>query len=180
MSIVANRYADALFATASEKGELERIEREITAVASVFRDNPELRKWLQHPKVTVEEKKSLFAKLFPDLSLLTRNLLHLLLERKRELEVEEIAAAYQRMVLERRGIVQAEVVSAVPLTEADEKELIVAFQKRIGKTIQIKNRVDSDILGGVIVQIGDRLYDGSVKTKLERFQKSVAASHTGK
>ncbi|PTM56753.1 F0F1 ATP synthase subunit delta [Desmospora activa] len=180
MSIVANRYAKALFETASEKGELESVEREIVAVAAVFHENADLRKWLEHPKVTVEEKKNLFAKLFPELSLLTRNLLHLLVERRRELEVEGIAATYQRLTMERRGVVEAEVVSAVPLAEADEQELIAAFQKRIGKTIQIKNRVDSDILGGVIVKIGDRLYDGSLKTKLDRFHKNVAVSHVGK
>ncbi|MDR6225515.1 F0F1 ATP synthase subunit delta [Desmospora profundinema] len=179
ISSVANRYAKALFEAASENGELETVEREVTAVADVFQGNADLLKWLEHPKVTVEEKKNLFDKLFPDVSAFTRNLLHLLVDRGRELEVTGIATAYKHLAMAERGVVEAEVVSAAPLTEADQKALVSAFEKRIGKTIHIQNNVDSDILGGVIVKIGDRLYDGSLKTKLERFRKNVAVSRLG-
>jgi F-type H+-transporting ATPase subunit delta len=178
-STVANRYAKALFEAASEQGALQFVEGELTAVAAVFGENADLQKWLKHPKVTSQQKKELFDKLFPEASALTRNLFYLLVDRGRELEVDGIARAYQRLAMAERGVVEAEVVSAAPLTEADKTALVEAFEKRIGKTIHIRNQVDSELLGGVIVKIGNRLYDGSLKTKLERFRKNVAVSRLG-
>ena len=101
------------------------------------------------------------------------------MERNREEVIEEIGEEYKRLVYDAKGIAEAEVITAVPLSEEEEKELIAVFQKKIGKTLVISNRVDSDILGGLIVRIGDRLYDGSLTNKLKRFRKQLNASRVG-
>lgn len=177
--IIAKRYAKALFEAAQEKGLLEQVEREWEQVVQVFDEHQELQKWFAYPKTSTEQKKEMVAKLFPDLSDLSRNLLELLTERRRESVIHQIGKEYRHLSLEARGIAEAEVITPSPLSDKEEKELIAVFQKRIGKTLQVTNRVDSDVLGGVIVRIGDRLYDGSLKNKLARFQKSLAESRIG-
>ncbi|MFC4077363.1 F0F1 ATP synthase subunit delta [Salinithrix halophila] len=178
-SIVAKRYARALFEAARDKGQLDLVEKEWEAVAEALRQVPEARAWMAHPSVTPEQKKAFFSKLLENVSELTKNLLLVLIDRRREGAIEGIGEEYKLLANESRGIADAEVVTARPLTDKEEKELIAVFQKRIGKTLVVKNRVDSDLLGGVIVKIGDRLYDGSLAGKLERFQKQLKNSRVG-
>ena len=79
----------------------------------------------------------------------------------------------------RPGIQEAVVTSAVPLSEQEKEQLAAVFEERLGKKLRIVNVVDSDLLGGLIVQIGDRLYDGSLKTKLTRFRRQLTRSRVG-
>ncbi|SMO67197.1 F0F1 ATP synthase subunit delta [Melghirimyces algeriensis] len=178
-SIIAKRYAKALFEVAKEHNLLDQVEQEWQAVHDVWVNHPELREWAIHPRVRSEEKKEVYDKLFSDLSDLSRNLLHLLAERNRENVIEAIGAEYRSLVHDAKGIAEAEVITPRPLSKAKEKELISVFQKKIGKSLVIINRVDSDILGGVIVRIGDRLYDGSLVNKLKRFRNQMAESSVG-
>jgi F-type H+-transporting ATPase subunit delta len=110
---------------------------------------------------------------------MTLNFLFLLADRGREVYLEEIFAEYKRLSNEEKGIAEAVVTSATPLDEEDKQQLIEIFQQLIGKKLLVKNVVDSDILGGVIVQIGDRLYDGSLRTKLIRFQERLKGTRIG-
>jgi F-type H+-transporting ATPase subunit delta len=71
------------------------------------------------------------------------------------------------------------VTTAFPLTEEDRKALVKAFESIVGKKIRVTEKVDSDILGGVLVQVGDRLYDGSLRTKLIRFQERLKGNRVG-
>jgi F-type H+-transporting ATPase subunit delta len=93
--------------------------------------------------------------------------------------IEPILKEYKHFANEARGVAEAEVISAFPLSEKDKEILVATFQKLIGKTIQINSKVDSDLLGGVVVRIGDRLYDGSLRTKLVRFQERLKQSRIG-
>ncbi|PTX62514.1 ATP synthase F1 subcomplex delta subunit [Melghirimyces profundicolus] len=178
-SIIAKRYAKALFESAKERGLLDQVEQEWQSVADAWKGSGDLRGWVSHPKVTAPQKKEVWDRLLPDLSDLTRNLLHLLIDRNREDAIAPIGTEYKALAHEAKGIAEAEVVTATPLSKEDEKELIAVFQQMIGKTLVITNRVDSDILGGVIVRIGDRLYDGSLVNKLKRFRKQLTASRVG-
>ncbi|MDA8353764.1 MAG: F0F1 ATP synthase subunit delta [Firmicutes bacterium] len=178
-SIVAKRYARALFDASQERDVLDQVQREWHGIVRAWSGSEQLQNWVEHPRVTTDDKKQVFNQIFPNLSDLTRNLLHLLLERNREEVIEEIGEEYKRLVYDAKGIAEAEVITAVPLSEEEEKELIAVFQKKIGKTLVISNRVDSDILGGLIVRIGDRLYDGSLTNKLKRFRKQLNASRVG-
>ncbi|SDW41361.1 ATP synthase F1 subcomplex delta subunit [Marininema mesophilum] len=178
-SIVAKRYAKALFQIALEKNRLDEVEQEWQGVVEALGHHPELAGWLAHPRVAAEEKKALLGKLFANHSDLTQNLLFLLIERRREDVIEAVGAEYKKLANESKGVAEAEVITARALTEEEEKELIAVFQKQIGKTLVVKNRVDSDLLGGVTVKIGDRLYDGSLAGKLERFRKQLTSSRAG-
>lgn len=178
-SIIAKRYAKALFEAAKERNALDQTGEEWQAVVAVWNNHRELREWAGHPRVSSGEKKEVYDKLLKDLGDLTRNLLHLLAERNRESAIEAIGAEYKGLAYEAKGVAEAEVITPQPLTKAGEKELIAVFQQMIGKTLVITNRVDPDILGGAIVRIGDRLYDGSLSSKLKRFRKQLDVSRVG-
>ncbi|GGE05266.1 ATP synthase subunit delta [Marinithermofilum abyssi] len=178
-TVVAKRYAKALFEAAQERQLLEQVEREWRGIAETWAGSEELRGWLSHPTVNLDQKKQTVNQLFGELSDISRNLLYLLLDRGREAIIGEIYAEYKALVFEAKGIAEAEVISAAPLSQEEKQALSQAFEQRIGKKLNITNRVDSDLLGGVIVRIGDRLYDGCLRGKLARFQKQLAKTHVG-
>ncbi|RAL23317.1 F0F1 ATP synthase subunit delta [Thermoflavimicrobium daqui] len=176
---VAKRYAKALFEIASERNILDQLEQELTLIVETFSSLPTLHEWLSHPLTEVAKKKELFSSVFSHLSETARNFLFLLTDRHREGLIGEIMQEYKQLVHEARGIADATVTSATPLTDKEKEELIQIFHKLIGKQLLIENVVDSDILGGVIVQVGDRLYDGSLKTKLVRFKERLQENRVG-
>ncbi|GAA5346615.1 ATP synthase F1 subcomplex delta subunit [Planifilum fimeticola] len=178
-TVIARRYANALFELAREKGELDRVEQELNQVVETLERTPELQEWLAAPAVDVERKKALVAEQFQALSDWTKNLFFLLLDRGRQGLISRIAEEYKHLADEARGVAEAVVTSAFPLTEKEKEELAAVFQDRLGKKLRITNVVDSDLLGGLIVQIGDRLYDGSLKTKLIRFRQKLTGSRVG-
>lgn len=176
MSQVAKRYARAMFEVASAQGVVDRVEEELFALAQTLTSSSQLEQWLVHPHVTGEQKKEAFRPALGSMLEITGNLLFLLIDRHRESELPTIAAAYKLLADEVRGTADAEVTTATALTEEDQKRLSTVFEKVVGKTVRITHQVDPEILGGVIVRIGDRLYDGSLKTKLHRFQRELATT----
>ncbi|SEM79905.1 F0F1 ATP synthase subunit delta [Lihuaxuella thermophila] len=178
-SAVAKRYAKALFEVALEKNLLDQVEKDLQLIAETFSSTPELIEWLNHPATDTAKKKEFFSSVFTQVTELVKNLLFLLADRHRENIVAEISAEYKHLANEAKGMAEAIVTTAFPMTEEDKKELVETFQPIVGKTLQIKEVVDSDILGGVIVQVGDRLYDGSLRTKLTRFQERLKGTRIG-
>jgi F-type H+-transporting ATPase subunit delta len=178
-SVVAKRYAKALFEVAAEKKCLDRVEQDLQKVAATFAASPELAMWVGHPATTAAQKQEVFDKLFADVNEYTKNFLYVLADRRREGIIPEVAAEYKHLANETRGIAEAVVTTAFPLTDENKAEIVKTFEPIIGKKIQITEKVDSDILGGVIVRVGDRLYDGSLKTKLARFQDRLKQSRIG-
>lgn len=178
-SVVAKRYAKALFEVALERKLLDQVEKDLQVILDTFSSTPELQDWLIHPTTDATKKKELFTSIFKELNEVTLNLLYLLADRRRENVIDEIASEYKRFANEAKGMAEAIVTTATPMSEEDKKQLIATFQPIVGKTLEIKEKVDSDILGGVIVQVGDRLYDGSLKTKLIRFQDRLKGTRIG-
>lgn len=172
-SVVAQRYAKAIFEIALELGNTDKIEKELQFVKESFASSSELRNWLTYPFIDLVDKKSLLANVFADLSESVQNLLFLLVDRHRIDQIDEIAEAYQNLNDEHKGMVEAIVTTAFPMSAEDEKQLSETFEHLTQKKLRIRKQIDSDLLGGVVVKIGDRLYDGSLRTKLQQFQKRL-------
>lgn len=167
---VAKRYARALFDVAKERGLIDKIEAELNGIVSAINENAELSKILMHPHISAEAKKELVKELFhAHVSAETQNFLDILIENGRESDLAGIASAYVKLANDERGIADAIVTTAKSLSEAEQAELAEKFGKLINKQLRIQTVVDPSILGGVVVKIGDRLYDGSIKSKLEHF-----------
>lgn len=178
-SVVAKRYAKAFFEIASAHKLFAEFESDLSLVSEMLVSNPQLDALLQAPTMSIENKKKLLSESFPHLQVMTKNLLFLLIDRHRFELVREIYTQFHRLSLEAQGQVEAMVTSAFMLSDEDELQLIDVFQKMTGKVIRLKSRIDPDLLGGVVVQMGDRLYDGSLRTQLRRFQELLKNSQVG-
>lgn len=167
---VAKRYARALFEVAKERGLIDQIESELKDIVAAVEQNQELSKILTHKQIAQESKEQLLKDLFgAHVAVETLNFLSVLIDNGRELELADCVAAYVAMANEARGIADAVVTTAKRLGEEEVKQLAEQFGKQVNKTLRVQTVVDPAILGGVVVRIGDRLYDGSIKRKLEQF-----------
>ncbi|TYR80168.1 F0F1 ATP synthase subunit delta [Priestia megaterium] len=175
-SVVAKRYALALFQLATEKQMIDEIQGQLEIVQQVFKDNPELLDVLTHPKITVERKKQFVHTALAELAPTVQNTIFLLLERHRIEIVEDIVAEYRFLANEVRGVADAIVYSVKPLTAEEEKAISESFASKVGKhTLNISNIVDKSLIGGVKLRIGNRIYDGSISSKLETIHRGLLA-----
>jgi F-type H+-transporting ATPase subunit delta len=107
------------------------------------------------------------------------NLVGLLVERRRVALLPKVADAFRRLIYARRNIVEAEVASAAPLTEAERAALRERLARLVGRRVELRERLDPGLLGGLVVRIGDRLYDASVRGRLERLRNRLIAGSRG-
>ncbi|MFM1651203.1 F0F1 ATP synthase subunit delta [Brevibacillus sp. B_LB10_24] len=170
MSAVAKRYARALFEVAKERGLIDQVETELKSIVDAVRQNEDITKILMHPHISVGAKKELISQLFEaHVAEVTSNFLAVLIDNGRESDLENIANAYVKLANEERGIADALLTSAKPLSSEEQAEIAERFGKLLNKRLRFETVVDPAILGGIVIKIGDRLYDGSVKSKLEHF-----------
>ncbi|WP_226671454.1 F0F1 ATP synthase subunit delta [Metabacillus litoralis] len=175
--IVAKRYAVALFQLAQEQNAIDQIESELQVVKEVFTTNQDLVDVLSHPKVTNEMKKSIVKEAFTNLSQQVVNTLLLLVDRHRVDVVTEVVSHFVDQANEFRGTEDAIVYSIRPLSETELSSISSSFAKKIGKkSLRLQNVIDTKLIGGVKLRIGNRIYDGSVSGKLERIERQLVAN----
>ena len=177
-SASARRYASAAFSVAGESGDYDGWLRVLQDFARVLR-MPSARTVFMSPAVSVANKIAALDRLLPDATPVVRNFLHILAERDRLHEVPDIADALRELINVRRGIVTAEVTTAIPL-DADLERLVAqrlaAYLGREPDKVTIRSRVDPTIIGGVVARVGDRLIDDSVRGRLERLRRTLAGA----
>jgi len=166
---VGARYALALFNLADETGVLSAVEADLKAFEDLRVQSPELRTLLVSPRFTAEDKARGLAAIadragFNDT---TRKFLGVVSGNGRAAALAAIVQAFKSLAASRRGVVSAQVVTAAPMTAAQSKALSEGLRQALGKDPEIETRVDPAILGGVKVRVGSRLYDASLKSKLD-------------
>lgn len=172
--VVAQRYAVALFQLAKEQNLTDKFDEELRTIKKVLTQNPGFIRLLQSPKLSASEKRDLIKNVFQNASAPVMNTLMLLTDRHREDIIPEVAEAFIDLLNEGRGIAEAVVYSVRPLTADETKAISEAFAPKVGKTtLNIENIVDSNLLGGVKVRIGNRIFDGSLKGKLSRLERTL-------
>ncbi|MBO8172010.1 MAG: F0F1 ATP synthase subunit delta [Bacillaceae bacterium] len=175
--VVASRYAKGLLEVAQEHNVLDEVEQQLSQISSIIANEPELKQVLNHPQVEITEKKKLIATLFEkEIKEELLNFLYLLVDRRREMFIDEISDEFTRLANEARGIADATIISAKPLSEQQQQDIAKRFGKELNKTLRVENQVDPSIIGGLVIRIGDRLYDGSVAGKLQQFQQELKHS----
>jgi F-type H+-transporting ATPase subunit delta len=173
-SIVAKRYASALFQIAKEQKILTAVEEELRVVREVLQYNNELKVVLKSSKLTIEKKKEILKAAFATVNVYILNTLLLLIDRHRENEMVEVVNQFIHLANEEMGIAEAKVYSVRPLTDSEREAISSVFAAKIGKkSLQIENFVDSDLLGGIVLRIGNRIYDGSLRGKLNRLERKL-------
>ena len=173
MALSARRYAQALFLIAEENGDQDQWLADLEVLASSSR-NPDFIAFIDSPKIEnvkkIEVIKEAFSKSISDLAL---NLVSLLATRNYVASLSSIADAFQELVDSEKGVERAEIVSAVKLTDGQEKGVVDKLTQMVGKELSVTTYVDESILGGYLARVGDRLLDGSVKTQLEDMRREL-------
>jgi len=171
---LATKYAQAIFELAAESKMLEQVERELQLVASTIDNYSDLSTLIYHPRVLGQAKKETITKIFAsDVADIVLKFLLLLVDKRRETVLPAIIREYVKLANEARNIVEAQVTVAMPLDSDQEKALINKLGLVTGKTIVLKTQIDKAIIGGVIVQIGDKLIDGSIARQLQILKKTL-------
>jgi len=174
---LARKYARAIFELANENGWLAQCGKELADVQQGFAACPELKAYLGNPNIQPKEKKVLLAQLFVgEISKTTLHFLLLLIDKRRIQTFDAIAHIFAELSNEARGIVVADVTTAQPLAEAQEKALREKLERVTGKKIDLRGHRDPSLIGGVVVRIGDRRIDGSVKGRLAAMTAELMAN----
>lgn len=169
---IAKRYAKALVQIGSEAGSVEGFNAELTRFGALLTESPELSAIFGNPAYGIEEKKEILKGLVEKLSLspMISNLMMLLLERGRLSVLPQIAESYGVYADELSGVIRPTLSSGLPLEPAQVEEIKAALAKSTGKKVELKVVVDPALIGGVVTQIGDKVFDGSVRTQLANIQ----------
>jgi F-type H+-transporting ATPase subunit delta len=168
------RYAQAVFEIALEKKNLDRWQSDLQkAVDAVAKDD--FLAALESPKIKFEVKSQLLKKRLKKISPLAMNLLLLLISKSDIGIIAEIAQEYKLLLNDYRGIKSADVLTALPLDDKDEKELADKLGKMVDAKVELKSRVEPEILGGIVARVGGKLLDGSTRSKLLALKKALAA-----
>jgi F-type H+-transporting ATPase subunit delta len=177
MGSLARRYAKALLEIGVKQSTYDTLGRELDRLAETFTKSPELRHALENPVFPLEKRRQVLEELARKLALskTVRNFVLLLLDKGRIAHLPAIARAHRTLVDEHAGRVRATVISARPLDPALESRLKAALEKQSGKTVLLEKREDPSIIGGLVTQLGDLLYDGSVRTQLARLREQLLA-----
>ncbi|ACX51256.1 ATP synthase F1, delta subunit [Ammonifex degensii KC4] len=171
---VAQRYAEALFGLAQEKGLLDKIEEDLRAVEEALATSSDLRRVFYHPQVPAEVKKAIVKELWEkDLHPYTLNFLNVVLDARREIFFKDIVAEYRRLLNETKNLVEVEVTSAIELSPEQASALTEALKEAVKREVTVRYRVNPDILGGLVVRIGNRVIDASVARQLERLREQI-------
>ncbi len=172
---VAGRYAAALFELAEEKGVSAAVRDELERLSDAISASPELRDALTNPSVSRAEMTGAMDRIGAALgaSEVTKNFVKLMASKRRLGALTGAIAAFGALLAEKRGEQTVEVLSAAPLSEAQAEELRAAAERATGKTIRIKFDVDPELIGGVVMKLGSRMIDASLRSKLAVLQQRM-------
>ena len=168
VSGVSERYASALFELAKSEGRLETIEGDMKRVGALLDESADLRRLVASPVFSAADQERAIAAVLAraEIAGLVANFVRLVAHNRRLFALPGILKAFQELLARERGETVAAVTSAHPLTEAQKSELKAAIRERLGKNVTLEARVDPGILGGLIVKVGSRMIDTSLRTKL--------------
>lgn len=175
MSEAGERYALALFDLAEEAGALKAAEADVDALSAAFAESEELAGVLSSPLYKAGEKASVLNALAEKLGLqdLTRRFVGVVAANGRAGDLKDVLRAYKVLAARKRGATSAEVVTADALTQTQLKELTASLKTALGQDVEIRTEVRPEIIGGLIVKVGSRMFDSSLSTKLEGLRNTL-------
>ena len=175
VSGVSARYASALYDLADEKGALDAVASDLTNLQKMVDDSDDFRRFIKSPVISRTEQSKAIAAIAEksQVSPITQKFLGLLASNRRLAALPGAIAGFRAILADRRGQATAQVTSAAPLTPAQTTSLIDALKKSVGRNVDIVSKVDPSILGGLIVKIGSRMVDSSLKSKLQRLKLAM-------
>lgn len=166
------RYAQAIWQIARERGTVDTWGRDLRALADLA-SRDQVATLLDSPSIPVQERVALVREALPTLDPLAYNLVALLVERRAFRILPWVAQEFQRLSDEAEGIVRVEVTTGAPLADSDQHDMAERLGRVLGKRVVLSVRTDPSLLGGVVLRIGDRVVDGSVRGLLSSMRKTL-------
>ena len=178
MASVAGRYASALFELAQDENRVSEVEKDLGTFLSLFDESEDLRRMVRSPIIDSEQQSKAILALFEKAGIgqLTGNFFKLITRNRRLFAAPDMVRAFQSLAAKARGEVTADVASAQPLNDEQVAALKAKLKETIGKDVQLSLRVDPSLLGGLVVKVGSRMVDGSLRTKLANLKAALASS----
>jgi len=175
MASMAGRYAAALFELAKDQRQLAEVERDLASFQKMLDDSPDLRRLVRSPVISADEQAKALAAILAKASIsgLTANFLKLIARNRRLFAAAEMMKSFRALIARERGEVSADVASAHALTPEQMQQLSDTLRTTIGKNVQINTRVDPSLLGGLIVKVGSKMIDNSLRTKLSNLKVAM-------
>jgi F-type H+-transporting ATPase subunit delta len=174
MSEAARVYAEALFDVAREKGKLDAVRDELAQFADAVASNRELQVFFFSPYFSSAEKAAGLKRAISGADQALLNFLELLIEKQRMPEVFRIRRQLDELWKRENKRIDVTVTSAVPLEAAVVEKVGEEIERQTGQKVELASRVDGEILGGIVLQVGNKVLDASIRARLEKLRKSVA------
>jgi F-type H+-transporting ATPase subunit delta len=176
MEEIATVYARSLFEAAQDAGNLDEVREQVGQVAEAISDDHDLQVFFFSPYLTSEDKKEGLRKAISDAEPIVRNFLELLVENQRMPELFRIRRELDRLWEQEHKLLPVQITSAVELDDEVKAQIIDRIAQQTGRTVESSSSVDPDILGGLVVRVGNTVLDASIRHRLEQLRKQVARS----
>ncbi len=181
-SVLSSRYANSLLSLAQEKGLMEEVQADLAGIKKAYNESAELRSFLKSPVININTKKVAIEKAFgANISKLTLLFLEKLVEARREMYIAEIAQSYHDSYKSFKGIITASVVTAAPMSDKIRAEVtnIIMNNKEFinASAIEIEEKIDKNIIGGLIINVGDKQVDASFSKKINEFKMAFSQNY---
>jgi F-type H+-transporting ATPase subunit delta len=172
---LAGRYANALFELAQDQKSVDAVSADLASLRRALENSPDLTRLVRSPVFSAQDHaralKAILEKM--DANVLTTKFVLLLAEKRRLFVLIQIIAAYERLVAKSRGETEAEVTAARALSDAEITELKSVLKSRLGKEPRLHAKIDPTLLGGLVVKVGSRMIDSSLRTKLDGLRAAM-------
>nr|WP_275116217.1 F0F1 ATP synthase subunit delta [Aliiroseovarius subalbicans] len=172
---IAQRYASAIFELAKEGKKLKAVEADVDALDAALAESSDFAALISSPVVTREEQGAAVAAIAKKMKLspMVTNALALMAQKRRLFVLPQLTAALRDAIAEDKGEVTADVTAAKAMTKAQQDKLAKALKASIGKDVKIKLAVDESLIGGLVVKVGSKMIDSSIRSKLDSLQNSM-------
>lgn len=175
ISVVAGRYAEALFQVGEETDSTTKLHSQLNEVVEIMKSNPDFYNVLKSPLVAKGEKKDLVEKVFGNkLDNNLRNFLKIMIDKDRVSALEAISKSYKELLNEKNNVIEGVAITAVAMSEDELKQLQAKLSNKYNKNVTLENKVDESILGGVLVRLGNEEIDGTVRTRLANMKEQLS------
>jgi F-type H+-transporting ATPase subunit delta len=174
MEEIAQVYARSLFEVASEEGKLDTVREQLGAFADALQDSRELQTFFFSPYFSTEEKKDGLGRTVTGADETLTNFLEVLLENHRMPVIFRVRRELDRLWQEANQLLPVEITSAVALDESVATRIGEEIGRQTGRRVQLTSTIDPDVIGGVVLRVGNSILDASIRTRLEALRKQVA------
>lgn len=179
MPLIEKRYAEALIKISAEQNSIDKIQDELNKVNELIESDAELKKFINNPTINSNDKKAVIEKIFnKQLDKDAISFLKLLIDKSRIKNLSGIVSEYTALADEMRNCLNVEVTTAVDIDKVQLSEIGQKFKKKYNsKDVKVKHIIDPSIIGGVIVKIGDKMVDSSIKGRLDGMLETLAMNN---